>query len=149
MSCSLTPWLDLSYAHVHHHGSLWVMSFDQCCEITAVHLLHVLQIRFTVVGNHLRALLMNIQSTIWKQRKHSPSRHITVNTADSCHNFIIPDTMNCKPSNKSSTVQPCAEITELLSRVSTAAVLQQILSILRLKCSALIRSWSFFPACRA
>ncbi len=45
------------------------MSLDERGEITAVNLLHVLQVRFAVVGHHLRALLMDIQPTIWETHK--------------------------------------------------------------------------------
>lgn len=45
------------------------MRFDERGQVAAVHLLHVLQVWLTVVGDHLGALLVNIQPTICKRNK--------------------------------------------------------------------------------
>lgn len=47
----LTSGLDLSYAHVHHHGSRCVISFHQGREVTAVDFTDVSQVWFAVVGH--------------------------------------------------------------------------------------------------
>lgn len=65
----LTSGFDLPDAHVHHHGPLGGVRFDERGQVAAVHLLHVLQVWLTVVGDHLGALLVNIQSTICKRNK--------------------------------------------------------------------------------
>lgn len=60
----LTSRLNLLYAHVHHHGSLGVVSFHQSCELTAVYFLDVFQVWHAVVGYHSGALLVDVQATI-------------------------------------------------------------------------------------
>lgn len=60
----LTSGLDLSYAHVHHHGSGCVIGLHQGREVTAVHLTNVSQVRLAVVGHLSRALFVNIHTTI-------------------------------------------------------------------------------------
>lgn len=60
----LTSSLQLLYAHVHHHGSLGVVGFDQCGEVTAVHLLDVPQIWLAVIGHNFGALFVHVQTTI-------------------------------------------------------------------------------------
>lgn len=104
----ITSWFDLSYAHVHHHGSFCVVSFDECGEVTAVNLLHVLQVRFAVVGHHLRALLMNIQATIWGTHRQNTVNTLQVHS--SLHLFHY-SCQNNKRSNKSANTAikpPCS-----------------------------------------
>lgn len=60
----LTSGLDLLYAHVHHHGPLGVVGFDQRGQVAAVHLLDVPQVRLAVVGHHLGALLVDVQPAV-------------------------------------------------------------------------------------
>lgn len=60
LSLSLTSGLDFLYAHVDHHRSLGVVGFDQCGQVTAVHLLYVPQVRLAVVRHHLWALLVDV-----------------------------------------------------------------------------------------
>lgn len=54
----------LSNAHIHHHGSCGVMSFDKGGQITAVHFLNSAQVRLAVTGNQFGALFVYIQATI-------------------------------------------------------------------------------------
>ena len=65
----LTSGLDLPDAHVYNHWSLGDVSFHECCQVAAVHLLHVLQVWLTVIGDHLGTLLVNIQSKISERMK--------------------------------------------------------------------------------
>lgn len=65
----LTSGLYLPDAHIHHHGPLGGVRFDERGQVTAVHLLHMLQVWLTVVGDHLGALLVNIQPTIYRRKK--------------------------------------------------------------------------------
>lgn len=61
---SLTSGFNLPDTHVHHHWPCGDTRFHERGQVTAVHLLHVLQVRFTIIGDHLGTLLMNIQATI-------------------------------------------------------------------------------------
>ena len=60
----LTPGLYLLNAHIHHHGPFSVVDLDQRGEVTAVHLLHMLQVGLAVVGDHLGTLLVDIQAAV-------------------------------------------------------------------------------------
>lgn len=56
----LTSSLQFLYAHVHHHGSLGVVGFDQCGEVTAVNLLDVSQVWLAVIGHDFGALFVHV-----------------------------------------------------------------------------------------
>ncbi len=59
-----TSQLYLLNAHVHHHGSCRVVSFDKRGEVTAEHFLYPAQVRLAVAGNQFGALFVYIQPTI-------------------------------------------------------------------------------------
>lgn len=63
-----TSWLNLSYAHVHHHGPCCVIGIHQGREVTAVDFTDVPQVGFTVIGYQRWALLVDIQTTVYTER---------------------------------------------------------------------------------
>lgn len=65
---SLTSSLEFLYAHVDHHGSLGVVGFDQRCEVAAVHLLDMTEVRLAVVRDDFGALLVDVQATVWHRK---------------------------------------------------------------------------------
>lgn len=51
-------------AHVHHHGTRGVVSFDQSGEVTAEHFFNPAQVRLAVAGHQFGALFVYIQPTV-------------------------------------------------------------------------------------
>lgn len=51
-------------AHVHHHGTRGVVSFDKSGEVTAEHFFNPAQVRLAVTGNQFGALFVYIQPTV-------------------------------------------------------------------------------------
>lgn len=51
-------------AHVHHHGTRGVVSFDKSGEVTAEHFFNPAQVRLAVTGNQFGALFVDIQPTV-------------------------------------------------------------------------------------
>lgn len=64
----LTSGFNLPDTHVHYHRPLGNVSFHERCKVATVHLLDMFQVWLTVIRDHLGALLMNIQTTIWKKK---------------------------------------------------------------------------------
>lgn len=63
-SLHCTSQLYLLNAHVHHHGSRRVVSFDKRGQVTAKHLLYPAQVRLAVAGNQFGALFVHIQPAV-------------------------------------------------------------------------------------
>lgn len=62
-----TSWLDLPYAHVHHHGPGRVVGVHQGRQVAAVDFTDVPQVGFAVIGHQRGALLVDVQPAVCRR----------------------------------------------------------------------------------
>lgn len=79
----ITSILYLLDAHVQDHGPWCIVGFNQRGEVTAENLLDAPQVWLAVAGHQLGALLMHIQTTVYKgtKVKRSQGNHPSVSRA--------------------------------------------------------------------